>query len=61
VKHPYAKEKKKTNNLFHFLEMNFCFLISILKPISKKKEMKEKLKKRKKRNAKEKEKKKNLD
>jgi hypothetical protein len=41
--------------------MNFCFLINILKPISIKKEMKEKLKKRKKRNAKEKEKKRNLD
>jgi len=32
--------------------MNFRFLIIIKKPISKRKEMKEKLKKRKKRNAK---------
>jgi hypothetical protein len=43
----HTQNKKKTSNLFRFLEMNFCFLFLFKTLFQKKKEMKEKLNKKK--------------
>jgi len=45
MKEKLREKKKTTSNIFHFLEMNFRFLIIILKPISKKRKKKKRKKK----------------